>query len=223
MMSKFKDRFQLTPEQSLFLAKKKWDENVYCGMKMENRAVTFPQTLTILNGVNVPNVQLDDIQAILNMRDAWKFLLNTVKEPVTFEYWCKLNGYIARNEALEWGKLRTGSVGISGTDYEPPVPNKEKTIGELESILSAPDVSSTDKALEAFTWGARGQFFWDGNKRTSLMLANKILVSSGSGIMTITDKYMEQFNTLLLNYYNTGESEELKQFLYENAIQGMTI
>ena len=55
------------------------------------------------------------------------------------------------------------------------------------------------------------------------MLANKILVSSGSGIMTITDKYMEQFNTLLLNYYNTGASKELKQFLYENAIQGMTI
>lgn len=96
-------------------------------MKTENRAVTFPQTLTILNGVNVPNVQLDDIQAILNMRDAWKFLLNTVKEPVTFEYWCKLNEYIARNEALEWAKLRTGSMGISGTDYEPPVPNKEKT------------------------------------------------------------------------------------------------
>ena len=176
-----------------------------------------------INGINVPNVQLDDIQAILNMRDAWRFLLNTVNETVTFEYWCKLNEYIARNEALEWGKLRTGSVGISGTDYEPPVPDKEKTAEELKSILSAPDVSSTDKALEAFTWGARGQFFWDGNKRTSLMLANKILVSSGSGIMTITDKYMEQFNTLLLNYYNTGKSEELKQFLYENAIQGMKI
>lgn len=222
-MSKFEDRFHLTPEQSLFLAKKKWDENVYCGMKMENRAVTFPQTQTILNGVNVPNVQLDDIQAILNMRDAWKFLLSTVNEEVTFEYWCKLNEYISRNEALEWGKLRTGNVGISGTDYEPPIPNKEKTIKELENILSTPDVSATDKALEAFVWGARGQFFWDGNKRTSLMLANKILVSSGSGIMTITDKYMEQFNTLLLNYYNTGESEELKQFLYKNAIQGIRL
>ena len=222
-MSKFEDRFHLTPEQSLFLAKKKWDENVYCGMKMENRAVTFPQTQTILNGVNVPNVQLDDIQAILNMRDAWKFLLGTVNEEVTFEYWCKLNEYIARNEALEWGKLRTGIVGISGTDYEPPIPNKEKTIEELKSILSTSNASATDKALEAFVWGTRGQFFWDGNKRTSLMLANKILVSSGSGIMIITDKYMEQFNTILLNYYNTGKSEELKQFLYENAIQGMTI
>ena len=222
-MVKFKDKFQLTPEQSLFLAKKKWDENVYCGMRMENRAVTFPQTQTILNGVNVPNVQLDDIQAILNMRDAWKFLLNTVSEELTFEYWCKLNEYIARNEALEWGKLRTGSVGISGTDYEPPVPDKEKTAEELKGILDTPDTSATDKALEAFTWGARGQFFWDGNKRTSLLLANKILVSSGAGIMTITDKYMEQFNSLLLNYYNTGEKEELKQFLYENAIQGIKI
>ena len=223
IMSKFEDRFHLTPEQSLFLAKKKWAENVYCGMKMENRAVTFPQTQTILNGVNVPNVQLDDIQAILNMRDAWKFLLSTINEEVTFGYWCKLNEYIARNEALEWGKLRTGSVGISGTDYEPPIPNKEKTMEELKNILSTSNASATDKALEAFVWGTRGQFFWGGNKRTSLMLANKILVSSGSGIMTITDKYMEQFNTILLNYYNTGKSEELKQFLYENAIQGMTI
>ena len=223
MMSMFEDKFHLSPEQSLFLAKKKWDENVYCGMKMENRAVTFPQTQTILNGINVPNVQLDDIQEILNMRDAWMFLLSTINEEVTFEYWCKLNEYIARNEALEWGKLRTGSVGISGTDYESPIPTKEKTIEELENILFASNASATDKALEAFTWGARGQFFWDGNKRTSLMLANKILVFSGAGIMTITDKYMEQFNTILLNYYNTGKSEELKQFLYENAIQGMTI
>ncbi|MFQ9442446.1 MAG: Fic family protein [Eubacterium ventriosum] len=97
-------------------------------------------------------------------------LLNTVNEEVIFEYWCKLNEYIARNEALEWGKLRTGTVGISGTDYVPPVPEKEKTIEELKNILSSTSLSVTDKALEAFTWGARGQFFWDGNKRTSLLL-----------------------------------------------------
>lgn len=219
---KFVDKYKLTPEQSLFLAKKKWDENVYCGMKMENRAVTFPQTKTILNGVNVPNVQLDDIQAILNMRDAWKHLLTTINEPVTFEYWCKLNEFIARNEALEWGKLRTGTVGISGTDYMPPIPQQESVQQELSDILNA-DVSATEKALNAFVWGARGQFFWDGNKRTSLTLANKILVEAGAGILTITDKHMEQFNVLLLEYYNTGISDTLKVFLYENAIQGISI
>lgn len=219
-MKQYPDKFHMTPEQSLFLAKKKWDENVYCGMRMENRNITFPQTKTILQGVNVPSVQLDDIQAVLNMRDVWRFLLGSMGEPITFEYWCKLNDFIARNEALEWGKLRTGSVGISGTDYMPPVPSEPQARAEFDAILTA-DTTATAKALEAFVWGARGQFFWDGNKRTSMTLANKILVSSGAGFLTITDKHMEQFNTLLLDYYNTGESEALKDFLYEYTIQGI--
>lgn len=219
-MKNYADKFHMTPEESLFLAKKKWDENVYCGMRMENRNITFPQTKTILQGVNVPSVQLDDIQAILNMRDVWRFLLGSMDEPLTFGYWCKLNEYIARNEALEWGKLRTGSVGISGTDYMPPVPSEVQVRAQLEVILNA-DTTATTKALEAFVWGARGQFFWDGNKRTSMTLANKILISAGVGFLTITDRHMEQFNSLLLDYYNTGDSEELKDFLYENTIQGI--
>ena len=218
----YPDKYHLAAQQSLFLAKKKWDENVYCGMRMENRAVTFPQTRTILNGVNVPNVHLDDIQAILNMRDAWRYLMNTVDEPLTVEYICKINEFIARNEALEWGVLRRGSVGISGTDYTPAIPVYETISAELDKLLSA-DKSATEKALDAFAWGARGQFFWDGNKRTSLTVANKIMLMNGAGIITITDKHMEAFNIALLNFYNTGEAEPLKQFLHDNAIQGLEL
>ena len=218
----YRDKYRLTREQSLFLAKKKWDENVYCGMKMENRAVTFPQTRTILDGVNVPGVQLDDIQAILNMRDAWRFLMSSIDAPVDLAYLCRLNEDVARNEALEWGRLRTGQVAISGTDYLPPVPDPEKVSAELGEILEGED-TATGKALSAFAWGTRGQFFWDGNKRTSLLLANKLLLEAGAGMLTITEKGMERFNTLLLDYYNTGEAEPLKEFLYENAIQGLQI
>lgn len=217
---RYPDRFSLTPEQSRFLAKKKWDENVYCGMRMENRAVTFPQTKTILNGINVPEVQLDDIQAILNMRDVWRFLLKSLDQPVDLDYLCSLNGFIARNEALEWGKLRTGRVAISGTDYAPPVPDAKTVSAELQAVL-AQDFSATEKALTLFAWGARGQFFWDGNKRTSMTLANRLLISAGAGILTVRDSMMEQFNTCLLDYYNSGEPEQLMDFLYENAIQGI--
>lgn len=217
----FSDKYKLTREQSVFLAKKKMDENIYCGMKMENRAVTFPQTKTILSGVNVAGVQLDDIQAILNMRDAWRYLLSSIDEPVNVEYMCRLNEFIARNEALKWGVLRSGSVGISGCDYVPPIPEYETVKRELEVILSQ-DKTATGIALDVFAWGARGQFFWDGNKRTSLTMANKIMVSQGVGMLTIQDKNMERFNELLLRYYNSGDGSELKLFMYESAIQGMT-
>ena len=218
----YPDKYHLTPEESRFLAKKKWDENVYCGMKMESRAVTFPQTKTILEGVNVPGVRLDDIQAILNMRDAWRLLLDDLDAPVTVDYLCTLNENIARNEALAWGKLRTGRVAISGTEYIPPIPQREAVEAELAAIM-AQNATATEKALKAFVWGTRGQFFWDGNKRTSLILANKIMLEAGAGMLTITEKHMERFNALLVAYYDTGDAGALQDFLYETAIQGLEL
>ncbi|KLU61412.1 Fic/DOC family protein [Peptococcaceae bacterium CEB3] len=202
------------------MAKKKWDENIYCGMRMEGRNITFPQTQTILNGVNVPGLTLDDIQAVLNMRDAWRYLISSVSEPVSLSYVCKLNEYVARNEALGWGVLRTGNVGISGMDYVPPVPDSEEVEQELTDILSS-DRTTTEKAIVAFLWGARRQMFWDGNKRTSLLLANKILIENGNGILTITEKNMAQFNDLLVAYYDTNDMSLIKVFLYEYAISGI--
>ena len=85
------------------------------------------------------------------------------------------------------------------------------------------DATATDKALTAFAWGARSQLFWDGNKRTSLVLANKILLQAGAGMLTVHEKNMEQFNGHLLDFYNTGDVEPLKTFMYDNAIQGIEI
>ncbi len=218
-MQNFQDRYSLTREQNIFLAKKKMDENIYCGMQMENRNITFPQTKTILDGVNVPSVTLDDIQAVLNIRDAWRFLLDHIDEPVTLPFICKLNEFVARNEALEWGKLRTGHIGISGVEYEPPIPVAAEAEKELAELLSA-DITNTEKAIAVFLWGMRLQIFWDGNKRTSLLLANKLLVTAGNGILTIKENNMEQFNNLLVSYYK-GDMKDIKVFLYENAISGI--
>lgn len=220
-MCNFLNKYNLTREQSVFLAKKKWDENIYCGMKMENRNVTFPQTQTILSGVNVSGVTLDDIQAILNMRDAWRFLLSSIDEPATLDWLCQINWFVARNEALKWGELRTGDVGISGTDYVPPIPVEDEVCRELYERILLSGSSATEEAINAFLWGTRRQLFWDGNKRSSLLLANKILVAGGHGILTVQEKHMETFNALLSKYYDTGNQQEIKKFLYHNAIHGI--
>lgn len=61
--------------------------------------------------------------------------------------------------------------------------------------------------------------FWDGNKRTSLVFVDKILLQSGAGMLTIAEECMEQFNERLLTYYNTGEMEPLKLFMYGAAVR----
>lgn len=56
-----------------------------------------------------------------------------------------------------------------------------------------------------------------------MTLANKLLVSAGVGILTVPDRYMGRFNEMLIEYYNTGMSEPIKRFMYENAIQGIAL
>lgn len=218
----FSNKFSLSKNQSRFLARKKWDENVYCGMKMEARAVTFPETKTILDGINVPTASLDDILAIRNMRDAWKDILNSPDTKLDFDYICKLNAYIARNESIECGVLRTGRVGISGCSYIPAIPEQNKVKGDIQRILNS-YISVTEKALDLFCYITYNQLFWDGNKRTALASANKLLLDYGCGMLTIIDENMQSFNELLLDMYKTGDKKQLKKFLYDKAIIGMDV
>ena len=80
-----------------------------------------------------------------------------------------------------------------------------------------------EKTLNMFLWGTRGQLFWDGNKRTSLVATNKLILEAGAGMLTIQEKNMEQFNALLVAYYDNGEGEALKAFLYDQALQGLEL
>lgn len=221
-MTNYRDKFKLQLNQNIFLAKKTIVKNIYNSAKLEGVNITFPETQTILDGVNVPSISLDDLETILNLRDAWKFLLKTINEPLDIEYICKVNFYISRNESLDWGVLRYGNVGIGGTDYKPPIPNKEIVNLKLEEINNLS--TTTEKALEYFAWAIKSQLFWDGNKRTSTLIANKILIEGGAGILTISEDKIQEFNINLSDYYNDQKNfEKLKRYLYNNLIEGINI
>lgn len=218
-MVNIEDKYNLTIEENIFLAKKILVNSIYNSAKLEGINITFPETQTILNGVNVPNVRLDDITCILNLRDAWKEVLNNINEELNLEYICKINSFISRNESLEWGVLRTGQVGISGTNYIPDIPNENDVKENLNKILSIENI--TLRAIKYMLYGMRSQLFWDGNKRTSMIIANKIMIENGKGIITIKEENLLKFNTLLTNYYNTNNEEEIIIFMYNNCIFGI--
>jgi len=213
------DKNNLNLEENIFLAKKMLVSNIYSNARIEGCNVTFPQTQTILDGVNVPTVKLDEIQCILNLRDAWKYTINNITEELTLDFICKVNENVARNESLSWGILRDGKVLITGTEYVPEIPNKERVLSDLEIIKNIECI--TKRAIKYMLYGMKSQLFWDGNKRTSIIVANKILIQNGKGILMITDENLEKFNELLSEYYSTDFSEELEMFLYENCIFGI--
>lgn len=213
------NKFLLTKEQNIFLAKKVLVSNIYNSAKLEGINTTYPDTKTILDGINVPTLKLDEINCILNLRDAWNYVLSNIDSDINLEFIYKVNSYVSRNESLEWGVLRTGKVGINGVDYIPDVPIKEKVVDEINSILR--EECATKRAINLMFYLMRSQVFWDGNKRTSMIVANKIMIENGCGIITIKEEFINEFNNLLTEYYNTGNMTEIEYFIYNKCIYGL--
>ena len=88
------------------------------------------------------------------------------------DYICKINEFVSRNESLQWGVLRTGTVGVG--DFIPTIPIKEIVLQEIDHIKHI--INPVEKALEYFAYACKQQLFWDGNKRTSTIVASKILI-----------------------------------------------
>lgn len=215
------DKYNLTKKENVFLAKKVLVSSIYNSAKLEGINTTYPDTKTILDGANVPSLRLDEINCILNLRDAWNFVLSNIDEAITLDFICKINSFVSRNESLEWGVLRTGKVGINGVDYIPDIPNEAKIIADIKNIMEEKNI--TRRSLVLMLYLMRTQVFWDGNKRTSMIVANKIMIENGCGVITIKEEYFKKFNSLLTEYYNTNEMESLLKFLYNNCIFGMEI
>ena len=215
------NKFHITKESNLLLTSNNLPLIIYNSARLEGINTTYPDTKTILEGINVPNLKLDEINCILNLRDAWNYTLSNIDEVVNLDFVCKINSFVSRNESLEWGVLRTGKVGINGVDYIPEIPQKDIITKNIKEILKQGSI--TEKALNLMLYLMRSQIFWDGNKRTSMIIANKILISNGCGIITIKEEDIREFNTLLTEYYNTNNKNKIIKFLYEKCIFGMEI
>lgn len=213
------NKYNLTLEQNIFLAKRNLVDNIYANARMEGLNITFPETKTILEGVNVPNLKLYEIQCILNLKDAWKYVINNIDKKFNIEFICKVNEFVARNESIAWGVLRQGEVQITGTNYIPEIPNIENVKQQINDILKIEN--PTEKAIEYMLYGMRSQLFWDGNKRTSTICANKIMIENGCGIIKVPDNKLTEFTVLLSEFYSTNNKEKIKQFIWDNCIDGI--
>jgi len=202
-----------------------WDAGV-----LEGNPFTFPEVKTLLEGVTVGGHKLSDQEQILNLAESSKHLLALVKSgmfSLDKKTFCELHAIIARNEALEWGHFRGEG---QEKNYTPEVSLGEHgRYAPLSTIDGAPELnrvfsqgvqslnehvrSPFEKALAFSLFGALQQFFFDGNKRTSRLIMNGILLSSGLDAISIPAAHAQAFNEKMVRFYLSKDASEMMVFL----------
>jgi len=215
------DKYNLNELESRFLLKKSVVSLIHSASRLENVNTTFAQTKTIVAGMSVSGVSMDDIQVILNLKNAYQYVLHLpYNTKFDLSVVCKINSFISYNESLEWGTLRTGKVGIHGVDYVPEIPVESDVVAAINSIFDLKE-SMTYKALKYMYYAMRSQLFWDGNKRTAIVSANTIMMLNGLGVVNISEQQLETWNELLSEFYETNNDEKIIEWTYENCIHGI--
>lgn len=211
------EKYNMTLQENLLLSKRKLVKNIYSNARVEGLDIKIKEVREIVENKRFLDIDNSKVSVIINLKHAWQFILNNIQAPLDLEYICEVHSEVAKDEALSWGRLRTGKVTISGTSYVPPIPNENEVKKVLDYYNSNENI--TERAIERMLWSMREQLFWDGNKRTSLIIANKDLISHGKGLITVSDENLAEFMKLLSDFYTTNDNRLIKSFIYENCIE----
>ncbi len=215
-------KLKSSKSKAIMLAKKMLPEYIFDTAQMENNPITFPEVKTLMDGVTIGGHKISDVEQVISIKKAWQMLLSDITDDtfiVSKSYFHRMNKIIAENEAIFSGKFRNGSVGIAGTTtYKAPNFEDLETIFFCELPIIMLDFHPIEQAIRLFLWATLNQFYWDGNKRTARLIANGILLNSGIGVFNIRARDILEFNTLMLNFYDSLNADNIVKFLADKAI-----
>lgn len=213
------NKFNMSREDNIFVARRNIVDYIWKSALLEGINVTFPQTYAIYEKARVNDVDVGDILKIINLKRAWYLIIDGAERELTLDLICRINGEVARDEALAWGTLRTGRVFISGTDYVPPIPEAAAVCAMLSSLEAIE--SPTERAIETMLRLMKSQLFWDGNKRTAMLAANKVMIENGCGIISVPNDKIQGFSEILCDYYTNDTLGQAKKYVYDYCIDGI--
>ncbi|MGE0233348.1 MAG: Fic family protein [Flavobacteriaceae bacterium] len=206
-------------------------EYVYDAGQLEGNPFTYPQVQTLLDGVTVGGHKLSDQEQILNLAASTKALIDLVKLgefKADRETFCILNGMVARDEALEAGHFRgegentstTPKVFLGEHGHYTPAPTTPGAANLIDiwnlgsaALQETLQGNSLEHGGALFLFGALQQFFFDGNKRTSRLMMNGILMSAGVDAISVPAARKQEFNELMVDFYRFNNATQMMAFL----------
>lgn len=182
----------------------------------ENNTSTLPQTETILQGQAVGGISVAQLFQVKRFGEGASFLISAIKNKkfsLDIDFANRLHAIVGKEEALEWGVLRSQQVHIHGVSHIPPAADElpalaEKGFAFLREHLDNP----IERAIATFLFISRSQFFFDCNKRTASLMMSGVLLSAGFYPITVLRETTEEFNEIIRAFYNSGDANEMFRY-----------
>lgn len=213
-------KFSMTKEENKFVVKRNMVDYIWKSARLEGLDVTYPDIGAICNGLRAPSIKVEEIVTVNNLKHAWFYLLDNLDVTVNYSYICLLNKIIGGdNLIINAGFIREVPVSIGGTSWKPDMPIEAQVKEEIAKILSIEE--PTERAIILMLYLMRKQLFLDGNKRTSMLAGNQVMIADGCGIISVPIEYQPEFTKRLIEYYESGYMDQLKEFIYETSIDGI--
>ncbi|WP_261807236.1 Fic family protein [Lapidilactobacillus luobeiensis] len=220
----YPNKFKLTPDQNRSFTKRNFTKLVQNTARFEGVQTTLSQTQMIMDGLGVAGVSIDDSNVIVQVKLGWEFII-THSDPLGFRLEQQLNLIVAKFDSLAPGEVRSGNGSVAlgeADDFIPPEINQRQEEAYVAQLLGS-QLTTTDRALTLLYHNMRQQIFWDGNKRTAILAANKIMIDGGAGLINVPLDRWPEWNNQIAEYYRTNEMDQIKTWTYENGIQGIKI
>lgn len=210
------DRIKPNRDKALMLAQREIASLVHNAVELEGIHFTLPEIQTLLDGITVGGHTLTDQKIATNQGDTWRHLFAAIKNnafTLSAKFACELHAIAGEDEALEWGKFRSGGVTIAGTDYTPPLATQLPALFDSMIVSANAHDDIYDRAIYVFLTMARCQFFYDVNKRMGRFMMNGIFLDAGYPAINLPAKRQLEFNQLMLDFYTSGDMSAMNQFL----------
>lgn len=200
---------------SMSLGKRQLVDSIWKSTAVEGLGMTFPSTEAILNNLPV-TTKRDEVYFVCNMKRAWELVFDCIDYPTTLMFLREINKICLDNLASGGGQLRNVPVSIGGTSWRPEMPEYSKIVDSLEKIQQ--NENKLEAALDMFCYIARAQMFIDGNKRVAQLICNKMMMEHDLGIFSIPIDEVHTFIDKLVDFYETNDSANLKQFFRDKCL-----
>ncbi len=174
----------------------------------------------LLYGEKSPSNTEFEAQMILNQKEALEFILENIElwEKPTLSSLETLHAFVGNKLGIT-KNLRKTVVGITGTNYR-PLENEFQIRDALELLFK--NIAAANNVYEKALMGVLGlsyvQPFVDGNKRTSRLFANAILLAGNCAPISYRSVDDKAYKETCLVFYEQNSVEPFKKLFIEQYV-----